>query len=161
MLQNLSIMLLSSAPKITYYAFEKMPIIPKIMQPILANDVSLQLYQTIKLISKPQIALNLFNCLWFQSILPFCDCYIRVIMVDDCYIGTIDCSIRVSRSFCTICSCKALSSPQNALILMHTYYGQNYAGIIASSLQAQLHHIAFFTCKASETGFKFQQQRQQ
>ena len=41
MLQNLSIMLLSSAPKITYYAFEKMPIIPKIMQPILANDVSL------------------------------------------------------------------------------------------------------------------------
>ena len=25
MLQNLSIMLLSSAPKITYYAFEKMP----------------------------------------------------------------------------------------------------------------------------------------
>ena len=38
MLQKLSIMLLSSAPKITYYAF---PIIPKIMPLILANYVSL------------------------------------------------------------------------------------------------------------------------
>jgi len=36
MLQNLS-----SVPKITYYAFEKMPIIPKIMPLILANNVSL------------------------------------------------------------------------------------------------------------------------
>ena len=31
MLQKLSIMLLSSAPKITYYAIKKVPIIPKIM----------------------------------------------------------------------------------------------------------------------------------
>ena len=37
MLQKLSIMLLSSAPKITYYAFKKMPIIPKIMPLILAT----------------------------------------------------------------------------------------------------------------------------
>ena len=35
MLQKLRIMLLSSAPKITYYAFEKMPIILKIMPLIL------------------------------------------------------------------------------------------------------------------------------
>ena len=41
MLQKLSIMLLSSAPKITYYAFKKMPIIPKIMPLILANNVNL------------------------------------------------------------------------------------------------------------------------
>ena len=41
MLRKLSIMLLSSAPKITYYAFKKMPIIPKIMPLILANNVSL------------------------------------------------------------------------------------------------------------------------
>jgi len=41
MLQKLSIMLLSSAQKITYYAFEKMPIIPKIMPLILANNASL------------------------------------------------------------------------------------------------------------------------
>jgi len=33
-------MLLSSAPKITYYDFEKMLIIPKIMPPILTNNVS-------------------------------------------------------------------------------------------------------------------------
>ena len=44
MLQELSIMLLSSAPKITYYAFKKMPIIPKIMPLILANDASLWLF---------------------------------------------------------------------------------------------------------------------
>jgi len=41
MLQKLSIMLLSSAPKSTYYAFKKMPIIPKIMPLILANNVNL------------------------------------------------------------------------------------------------------------------------
>ena len=41
MLQNLSIILLSSAPKITYCAFEEMPIIPKIMPLILANNVIL------------------------------------------------------------------------------------------------------------------------
>ena len=41
MLQILSIMLLSSAPKKSSYAFEKMPIIPKIMPLILANNVSL------------------------------------------------------------------------------------------------------------------------
>ena len=41
MLQKLSIMLLSSAPKIIYYAFKKMPIILEIMPPILANNVSL------------------------------------------------------------------------------------------------------------------------
>jgi len=36
MLQKLSIMLLSSTPKIIYYAFKKMPInFPKIMPPIL------------------------------------------------------------------------------------------------------------------------------
>ena len=44
MLQKLSIMLLSSAPKITYYAFKKMPIIPQIMPLILANDVSLLVF---------------------------------------------------------------------------------------------------------------------
>ena len=38
MLQILSIMLLSSAPKVTYYAFKKMPIVPKIMQLILVNN---------------------------------------------------------------------------------------------------------------------------
>jgi len=37
-LQKLSIMLSSSAPKITYYVFKKMLITPKI---ILANNVSL------------------------------------------------------------------------------------------------------------------------
>ena len=43
MLQKLSIMLLSStsAPKITSFAFKKMPIIPKIMPPLLANNASL------------------------------------------------------------------------------------------------------------------------
>ena len=41
MLQKLSIMLLSSALKITYYAFNKMSIIPNIMPPILASNVSL------------------------------------------------------------------------------------------------------------------------
>jgi len=41
MLQKLSIMLLSRAPKITYYAFEKIPTIPKIMRLILANNASL------------------------------------------------------------------------------------------------------------------------
>ena len=41
MLQILSIMLLSSATKKSSYAFEKMPIIPKIMPLILANNVSL------------------------------------------------------------------------------------------------------------------------
>ena len=41
MLQKLSIMLLSSAPKINYYAFEKVPIVPKIMPLILANNASL------------------------------------------------------------------------------------------------------------------------
>jgi len=40
MLQKSSIMLLSSALKITYYAFDKMPIILKIMPLILANNVS-------------------------------------------------------------------------------------------------------------------------
>ena len=40
MLQKLSIMLLSSAPIITYYAFKKMPIIPKIIAQIV-NNVSL------------------------------------------------------------------------------------------------------------------------
>ena len=41
MLQKLSIMLLSSAPKVTYYTFKKMPIILKIMPLILANNVIL------------------------------------------------------------------------------------------------------------------------
>ena len=40
MLQKLSIMLLSSAQKITYYAFENCPL-------FLANNASLLLYQTI------------------------------------------------------------------------------------------------------------------
>ena len=39
MLQKLSIMLLSSAPKITYYAFKKMPINSKIMVLILTKNV--------------------------------------------------------------------------------------------------------------------------
>ena len=39
MLQNFIIMHLSSAAKITYYAFEKIPIILKIMPLILANNV--------------------------------------------------------------------------------------------------------------------------
>jgi len=38
MLIKLNIMLLSSAQKITYYAFWEMPIIPKIMLLILANN---------------------------------------------------------------------------------------------------------------------------
>ena len=38
MLQKLSIMILSNAPKITNYAFKKMPIIHKIMPLILANN---------------------------------------------------------------------------------------------------------------------------
>ena len=42
MLQKLSIMLLNSAPKISYYAFKKMPIIPKIVPLILANNESLR-----------------------------------------------------------------------------------------------------------------------
>ena len=42
--KKLSIMLLSSAPKITYYAFKKMPIILKIMPLILAINVNLLLY---------------------------------------------------------------------------------------------------------------------
>ena len=41
MLQNLSIKLMNSAPKIVDYAIKKMPIIPKIMPLILANNVSL------------------------------------------------------------------------------------------------------------------------
>ena len=41
MFQKLSIMLLGSAPKIAYYAYKKMPIVPKIMPLILANNVSL------------------------------------------------------------------------------------------------------------------------
>jgi len=41
MLQKLSIMLLSGAPKITYYALKKIPIIPKIMTLILAKNASL------------------------------------------------------------------------------------------------------------------------
>jgi len=40
MLQKLSIMLLSIAPKIIYYTFDKMPIILKIMLLILANNAS-------------------------------------------------------------------------------------------------------------------------
>jgi len=40
MLQKLSIMILSSALKIIYYAFDKMLIILKIMPLILANNVS-------------------------------------------------------------------------------------------------------------------------
>ena len=40
MLQKLTIMLLGSASKITYYAYKKMPIIPKIIPLILANNVS-------------------------------------------------------------------------------------------------------------------------
>jgi len=44
MLQKLSIMLLSSAPKINYHAFEKMSIIPKIMPLISINNVNLELY---------------------------------------------------------------------------------------------------------------------
>ena len=39
-LQKLSIMLLSSVLKIIYYAFDKMPIILKIMPLILANNVN-------------------------------------------------------------------------------------------------------------------------
>ena len=62
MLQKLNIMLLSSTPKITYYAFKKMPIIPKIIPLILANNVSLYLHNTLKLILQPWIALCLFNC---------------------------------------------------------------------------------------------------
>ena len=41
MLQKLSIMLLSSAPQITYYAFKKIPIVPKIMPLILSNNAVL------------------------------------------------------------------------------------------------------------------------
>ena len=41
MLKKLSIMLLSSDPKITYYAFKNMPIIPKIMPLLLASNVNL------------------------------------------------------------------------------------------------------------------------
>jgi len=41
MLQKLNIMFLSSGPKITYYAYKKMPIIPKIMPLTLANNISL------------------------------------------------------------------------------------------------------------------------
>jgi len=37
MLKKLSIMLLSIAPKISYYAFKNMPIIPNTMPLILAN----------------------------------------------------------------------------------------------------------------------------
>jgi len=41
MLQKLSIMLLSSATKITYYPLKKIPIMLKIMPLILANNVVL------------------------------------------------------------------------------------------------------------------------
>ena len=41
MFWKLSIILLSIDSKITYYAFKKMPIIPKIMPSILANNVIL------------------------------------------------------------------------------------------------------------------------
>jgi len=40
---KLSIMLLSSAPKITYYAFMKVLIISKIMPLILANNINVSL----------------------------------------------------------------------------------------------------------------------
>ena len=46
MLQKLGIMLLSNAAnaqKITYYAFKKMPIIPKIMPLTLANNINVRL----------------------------------------------------------------------------------------------------------------------
>ena len=81
MLQKLSIMLLSSALKISNYAFKKMPIIPKIMPLIiLANNVSYSCTRPSNLMFKSQIGLFSFNCLLFKCILPFCDCYIKIIM---------------------------------------------------------------------------------
>ena len=64
-------MFLSSAPKMTYYTFKKIPIRPKIMQLVLANNVSLKLYYIIKIIFQPRTALSLFNWLPYQSILPY------------------------------------------------------------------------------------------
>ena len=43
MLQKLSIMLLNNAQKISYDAFKKMSIIPKIMPLILANNINVHL----------------------------------------------------------------------------------------------------------------------
>ena len=55
MLQKLSIMLLSSALKITYYAFENCPLFPKLCH---HNWLIMLLYQTISLMFKLQIVLN-------------------------------------------------------------------------------------------------------
>ena len=46
MLQQLSIMLLSSAQKVTYYAFENCPLFPNYAI-IMANNASLLLYHSI------------------------------------------------------------------------------------------------------------------
>jgi len=72
MLQTLSIKLLSSASKITYYAFDKMPIIPKIM-PLILIKISNGL-------ASDSFFFHLIGCC-IKIFCLVCDCCIRVILL--------------------------------------------------------------------------------
>ena len=64
-----------------------------------------------------QIVLFSFNILLFQSISPFCDCFIRAMIVSDCYIRVTDCSIRTSRSFDGFVQCAAIMRSCESIII--------------------------------------------
>ena len=99
MLQKLSIMLLSSAQKITYYAFENCPLFPKLCH---YNWLIMPVYCCIRpfsLMFKLQIVLNsLAGCCIRVSHFNV-TALLEYIIFSDCSIRVSDCSIRVSRSF--------------------------------------------------------------
>ena len=89
-----------------------------------------------------QIAFFTFNCLLFQSILLFCDCYIKVInnalvtVILELLTALLECLYFDQFVQCT--AEKASLLHQNASVIpdsfTYLYYAQNYAGIITSSL---------------------------
>ena len=99
MLEKLSIVLLSSAQKITYYVFENYPLFPKLchhnwlIMPVhcCISPLSLMFKLQIVLTSLAGCCIRVFhfNVTALLELIIFSDCSIRVS----------DCSIRVSRSF--------------------------------------------------------------
>ena len=99
MLQKLSIMLLSSAQKITYYAFENCPLFPKLYH---HNWLIMSVHCCIgpfSLMFKLQIVLNYLAGFCIRVFRFNVTALLEKIIFGDCSIRVSDCSIRVSQFF--------------------------------------------------------------
>ena len=93
MLQKMSIMLLRSAPKITFLCLLRnahhYQIMPSSMTKMSFYCYNIDIFQL-------QISFYSFSWLLYSNISFLCDCFIRVVILCDCSIRISDCSIRVS-----------------------------------------------------------------